>query len=534
MNEPGVKKHIFLIAFYFILTLFMTYPVVFNINTHIAGDGGDGLQNVWNMWWSKKSLFGDANLYYTDYQFYPAGTSLTFHTLNIFNCMISIPLQLLFSLVTTYNIIFLLSFVLAGCGMFFLINYLVKDYRVALISGLAFAFCPYHFAHGYGHLQLISIQWIPFYLLFLIKSAKERKMTNPILAGIFLVITSLTSWYYMIFCFIFTIFYLIGIVLSEQKLPDIKFFKRFGLLSLIFGIIITPFVYPMIKDFFVADWMKMDTAFSLVEPSYYLLPNPLHPLFGKCFRPFYPVNLADSFVFLGYTLLAVSIIGAIKKFKKVKFWLILGFVFFLLSLDPKNGITQPLYLFFYNYFPFFSVISNTGRFSLMVLISVIVTASFGLKHILGMFKNKPKRQGPILFLVSFLILFEFISIPFLTTYLTQHDIFYEARLDEENYTILNVPTLYEGLPLYFQTIHEKKILGGYVSRTPPQVLTYLEGISKLDEKEEVYNAAKKYNIRYIVFDKHKTPKGIDLTNFINLLPKTNVYEDDYLVIYEVK
>jgi hypothetical protein len=152
----------------------MTYPVISHLDTHVAGDGGDSLQCIWNLWWVKKALLDPKiDLYYTDYMYYPKGSSLKFHTLSLFNSILSIPFQNIFNLLVIYNILFLFHFVLAGYGMFLLVNYLINDKGIAFISGLAYTFCPFHFSHGLGHLQTMSIGWIPFYVLFLFKTSRE-------------------------------------------------------------------------------------------------------------------------------------------------------------------------------------------------------------------------------------------------------------------------------------------------------------------------------------------------------------------------
>ena len=155
------------------LSIIFTYPVAFS-SAEIPG-GADGYQFLWILWWFKKALLSFANPYYSTYMFYPDGVNLAFTELTPFNSIASIPLQMLFSLVAAYNILWILSFIVSGYGTFLLVNYLNRDSRAAFISGLIFAFCPYHFAHALGHLNLITIEWIPFFVLFFIKTLTEDK-----------------------------------------------------------------------------------------------------------------------------------------------------------------------------------------------------------------------------------------------------------------------------------------------------------------------------------------------------------------------
>ncbi|MCB0208269.1 MAG: hypothetical protein KDJ52_03000, partial [Anaerolineae bacterium] len=100
-----MKKHTLLILLgYLGLTVLMTWPVALHLTDAIPGDGFDGWQNYWNLWWVKQSLLVEGtNPFFTDYLYAPTGVSLLFHTLNIFNGLWTLPLQLNFGLAIAYN-----------------------------------------------------------------------------------------------------------------------------------------------------------------------------------------------------------------------------------------------------------------------------------------------------------------------------------------------------------------------------------------------------------------------------------------------
>ena len=78
------------------LTLLLTRPGVSPFSTHFMADGGDGFQNVWNLWWVKTALLQGQWPWWTDRLFVPDGVSLYFHTLGFTNGLPSLPYQLLF------------------------------------------------------------------------------------------------------------------------------------------------------------------------------------------------------------------------------------------------------------------------------------------------------------------------------------------------------------------------------------------------------------------------------------------------------
>ena len=215
--KQRTKEPVLVAASFTILTLILTYPGVLNLSTHFMCDGGDSFQNMWNMWWLKTSLLDlHQNPYYTTYLHYPDGVSLLFQTLNPFNGLISIPLQFLFRMETTYNLIVIFSFIMSGIGMYCLARYLIRNRLAAFIAGCIYTFCPFHFAHGLGHLQLIAMEWMPFYILYMIKTHREGGWKNGVLGGVFLILTALCSWYYLIYSGFITLIYLIYQLITKR------------------------------------------------------------------------------------------------------------------------------------------------------------------------------------------------------------------------------------------------------------------------------------------------------------------------------
>jgi hypothetical protein len=197
------KVNYLILLLYTILSIVFTYPVAFSINK-IPGSG-DAFWFLWDFWSFKKAVINLSNPYYTTDIFYPTGVNLAFSEVSPFNAIISIPLQHLFGLIAAYNIIWILTFILSGFGTYLLVKYLTNNTKAAFLSGLIFMFCPYHFAHALGHMNLTATEWIPFYVLFLIKMTGENKRTNALYAAFFLVLTAMTSDYYLVYLFSFTL-----------------------------------------------------------------------------------------------------------------------------------------------------------------------------------------------------------------------------------------------------------------------------------------------------------------------------------------
>jgi len=560
-----IHSNIFLL--YLLLTLILTYPVILNFSTNTAGDGLDAWMYVWDFWWVKKAIFDPyLNVYHTDYIFYPTGTSLAFHTLALFESIISIPLQSFLNLITIYNIFFILSFLIAAFGMFLLVDYLTKDKKIAFISGIAFTFAPYHFARGLGHLNMMEYGWIAFFVLFLFKTLNERKMKNPILAGIFLSIIFLTCFYYTIDSIIFTcIFLLYNFLQNRKKIMRIGFIKRFTLMIIIFLLLVIPSSIPRLTEWFsIQEYMKKEIEYSistLIKPHNYIVPNPFNPIFGNFFKEYFRVDselgsyytFASSVVFVGYTILLMSMFYIIKNPKKSIFWISTVVLFFILSLGESE-----LYLLFYNYFPFFSILRDSAQFSIMVMLSLVVLFAFGLKYILKKFKFI--RKDLILYSITALVIFEFLSIPFETSGTYSLEFYKKLAQDDGDYTILDIPIHVTDFQIYmyFQTIHGKKIIGGNIARIQPYTEEFLATTPFIKEvhrtinrdyfdnwdqqkSEELYNVLKEYNIKYLIIHKRFIPEDIrteftegieEFFSKIDYLEK--YYDDEFIHVYLVK
>ena len=239
-----LREFIFVVICYTLLTIILTYPVARHLNTRFMGDDGDSFHNVWNMWLIKTSLLElHTSPYYTNYVFHPTGHSMLFQTLNPFNGLVSIPLQYFLRMETIYNLIALFSFVASGTAMYYLAKYLISNRLAAFVSGVIFTFCPYHFAHGLGHLQLMSMQWLPVYILFLIKILDQGRARHAVLAGLSLILISLCCWYYLLYAACLT---LILIVARWRRLLQPRRLVHLGLACTVFLVVMSPLLGAMI------------------------------------------------------------------------------------------------------------------------------------------------------------------------------------------------------------------------------------------------------------------------------------------------
>jgi len=574
------KASILALGAYTLLSVVFTYPVAFSADK-IPGDGGDAYQFLWFFWWFKEALTNlGVNPFSTSQIFYPSGTNLIFSTVTPLNSLISIPLQSTFGLVAAYNIIWLASFVLSGFGAFLLVRYLTKDPKAAFIAGVIFMFSPYHFAHALGHVNLMSIQWIPLYVLFLIKTVREGGVKNAIYAGVFLLFTAMSCYIYLVYLVIFT---LICLLYHSWVKPTEIFNRRtlqnLGITGATFGLLFSPILYLFIKEYLGRGSNYMyQGGFVMYSADLcgFFIPAQFNPFFENIVAPIYQYftgNMAEYTVFLGYATMLLALLAIIKfRTSETKFWLYSALIYLTLALGPLlhiNGVvTIPVegytttillpYTFLMNV-PIFSMARAPSRWTVLIVLSLAVLAGYGLSYLFNKFEGKYIRNCPLNYIfgivITVFILFEFLAVPYPMSSASIPTIYGEIASDPDDYAIFEIPAN-TGVAqyMYYQTTHGKALVNGYASRTPESSLAFRQSTPLIREltllKDDVcddiinQNASEvgiavlnHYNIRYIVIHRNYLKKEelqfiLPLVNrTLNSTPKT--YEKDNIIVYRV-
>jgi hypothetical protein len=416
---------------YLILTILMTWPIVLHLAEAIPGDGFDGWQNYWNLWWVKQALLVDGTQpYFTTYLDAPGGTSLLFHTLNLFNGLWTLPIQLNSGLALAYNAVVFLSFVFAGYGAYLLSLFTLSRFiptgrglrLAAFVGGLVFTMSPFHMAHLLGHMQVFSMIWPPFYALWLLRTLDPwsqaleppaRQWRNAALSSLFLILASLVALYHTLYLLIFTGLVLLWTMWRKWRLASrtrSNLRRRLTVilrpllvvlaLGLGFVIVLSPVFIPMIRaasrrpDLETGLLQNITLSADLLA---FITPSEMHPLWGEWAR-----SMADNFssttserlVFAGFVPLALAIYIAVRARSSiiVRFWLLVTTIFFVIALGPFLHIggriaaigawPMPMpYLLLYYAVPFLDLTRSLSRYDLMVMLGLGVLVAMALAQL---------------------------------------------------------------------------------------------------------------------------------------------------------
>ncbi len=178
------------------LSVLATWPLVLHLGDHFGNDAYDPAYCVWAMNWTMQSVVSNPAALADGNIFYPHRGTLFFADTVMGLAFLGAPFVLITgNPVFAHNILLILSFWIAGGGMYLLVIRLVGSRPAAAVAALVFAFFPYNFAH-IMHLELLFYGWIPFCLLFLHRFFDRPTWTNILGTGVFFVLQVFCCAYY--------------------------------------------------------------------------------------------------------------------------------------------------------------------------------------------------------------------------------------------------------------------------------------------------------------------------------------------------
>jgi hypothetical protein len=540
------RTHLLVVALYTALAIVLTWPLVQHLGTHVPGSYNwafDEYTFIWNSWWLRYSLFDlGQNPLQSGHIFYPLGISLVLYTYNLFNALLSLPLQSFLPLPAISNLTFLLATVLSGYGTFLLVEYLLraKDsipssqdpaparywglgtrYGAAFLAGMIYAFGSYRMVYAaIGHYDMWSTEWIPFYALFLIKTIREPQVRNAVLAGLFLVLAMLCEMTLGVFLAMLTVVVLL-FVLGRRARSQVSgglgtLFQRMVVLGLVAGVLYAPLLVPTLREMFggyeLAGWG--DAQKLSVDLVGLVTPTALHPLDGDWTETLRQVREGTSrfrdvnTLFLGWAGLALALVGAVRYRRQLAAWITGAVLFAVLSLGPLlqiNGrstfdldglaVNVPLPFVLLHYLPVVKANRVPNRFSVVVMLSLAVLAGFGTYWLLNKASRFRFRISRWLvpacgLLIAALLLFEHWSAPLPLTDTRIPPVYQQVAAEPGDFAILQLPMGWRNSfgvqgtestqTQYYQTYHHKRLLSGNISRNPPIKFDYFRRQPILD------------------------------------------------------
>jgi hypothetical protein len=419
-------------AFIGALAIAQTWPLVTRLGTSLPGWPMDNFAFLYKLWWFRTALtvqhtspFFDSNSYA------PFGFDLGQGEPTLANTLPGVIIGTLTNDVVSYNLLMLLSFVVAGLGAYLLVKELTSSRPAGLLAAVAFAFAPYHMAQITGHLQLMGTGWIAFSFYFLERTLKTRSWRDGALTGLALSLAALSAWYYA---------YMVGLALLVYALARLRQLRKDlplkGLVrpAIAAGVVVLALggvaAIPSLRLWSEGQLSHSAKAAdeSSAAPLDYVIPSELQPLWGEAsMRAHSGENLIESNLYLGLVVAGIAVAGwvvgrraRLQPNRAGRVWLGLLVLAAILSLGltlhgPNGQLPGPVPLpgqLLYDWLPFYSSMRAYARFGVLVSLASVVLMGIGWTAILAGGNQWVRRYATWLTLVALcLLLVDFWTAP---------------------------------------------------------------------------------------------------------------------------
>jgi len=185
------------------LAVLQSWPLPLHLGTQLTGSpSGDTGAYVWNTWVFAHELLADHRVPLSTLMILPLDglTDLSLHNYTLFADLLAVPLQPLFGVVMTFNLIYLLSVALAGFGMFLLARRVTGGVVESWIAGALFACSPFLVARSTAHFSLVAAAPLPFFLLAFERTWHTRRVRDALITGVVVAWAAGSDPYYAVYC----------------------------------------------------------------------------------------------------------------------------------------------------------------------------------------------------------------------------------------------------------------------------------------------------------------------------------------------
>ena len=463
-----INRSIFALSFYFLCSVFYTFPLIFKMSTAIYGPFylTDMRGTVWFSWWYKYAFEHGIDIYHCPLISAPYG--LDFSGIPFFwasletTRLLTIFTDPLFAL----NFLGLTALVFSAFIIYKLTYSLTRNRAGALISGFIFGFSPYHLNKLMEFSYVYVGVFLALYFFMLLRLNEKLSVKNVLLTGISFGLLFSFSLYYAFFAFIMSLLFMVFCAFFQWR-DKIKYlFSQIGrgtiknrflnglkkmlviIIVFVIGYLINlPTTYSLTQKLIFkntsavsseADFLPERPISYLVaqsaRPLSYLLPAHTHPVFGNFTRKmfgsiFYGRGHIEQTLYLGWIPLILAFLGfkewkrnrssadLSKEYQKSSDNFIIGLCIFmsvsafLISMAPYLDIG-----FFKIYFPsfflhkIFPAVRAYARFGVIVSLFITILAGYGLRSVFSKIKNLKIARFIACFIFG-LIFFEYLNVP---------------------------------------------------------------------------------------------------------------------------
>jgi hypothetical protein len=499
MRSRGTTEATLVVLAATALTLVLTYPVAFKLDRVGRVNTDDGRWSIWVVSWVAHALTTNPLGLYDANIFAPHRYTLAFSEANLGAGVIGAPVWLLTqNPYATHNFVFLVTFVIAITGGYYLTRYVSGSRYAAAVAGVMFGFCPFIFART-AHIQLLFIGMMPYCLLAFHRLVDKQTVGRSATLGALLSATALSCAYYGIFAGLMvglgTLIYAYSRALWRSR----QYWGAIALAAFTSVALTLPFFLPYLyvqrEGGFVRtldDARQYAAGIAAWGASSAWMHRWWLPALGNYNEVLFPGILATVFGVMGARLL-------LRQARDTAvFYLAIAVLAFWSAFGPDAG----LYRVFYETIPIFTFLRAPGRMGVMATLSAVVFASIGLAPLIA----RARRPALAATLLGVAAVAELWTMP-----LTQfRDVepfspVYRTLATLPRGAVAEFPYWYERLDfprhaayMLNSTMHWQPLVNGYSDHIPADFRKSVLPLSSFPSRES-FGILAKAEARYVVF-----------------------------------
>src|SRR5260221_914287 len=182
---------------YSLLTVILTWPLVARLNTVLPSDAIDPTWSAWILWWNAHTVPLTTGWWNAPF-FWPTQGVLGLSDHYLGMAPLTSPLQWLGAgPVTTFNMLYLVSFPFSALAAHALGYTLTGRHDAGFVSGLVYGFNPFHISQS-SHIQFVASWWMPIALVGLHQYVRRREARWLCLFAAAWLLTALSNGYFML------------------------------------------------------------------------------------------------------------------------------------------------------------------------------------------------------------------------------------------------------------------------------------------------------------------------------------------------
>lgn len=565
---------------YVLLSLFITYPLILQLETSIYGISHDNFGWLTSNFIQLKIWSDNLDPKYVDYLAFPNGIDQTkyiyMYTHEILNTVL---LRITNHPIISYNLYFLIKLILAGFCMYLLSYYISNNRYLSFIMGCCYTFSPYflNMSKAYGG-SFITFS-LPIVILFIIKSANNLEIKYIIYLILSFIILLGENYYYGYFFFVTVILtipiYMLIIFFHNKDILSVKAKHIYTLCSkysiYIISLIITIITYSILLLYHVYPYFN-ERKFNIIHAQihstnlpYYFLPSITNSSYNSIYFIFHKLIL-DVFIsnhqqlygtyelfertnYLGYFTVIIFILSIIFTITKKNIHLIISnkykLIFFALLLSLAMILSfGPDYLLSYPFFKIAPMFRFQSRYFVIVLVSWLCILTIIINLLYLHLKSKYRFIFSVLLFLLFYIEFgEINNGNVINIFEKMPQAYKYIAKDRDPYPIITANAMvslpYQTNILGFQSFHGKRMV------MTPQI----PSPNILLPKVQKYYAHK--GVKYVIFiNKYKNIKtpplqlphdelhiiNVNILNYpyknIGYLKLFKKFDDSYIYIFD--